>query len=173
MPALLRALTGGDRRSIGKANAVVRKVLRKPERLAEIIDGLCDDDPLVRMRCADVAEKVSLKHPQWLRPYKRRLLALASLAVEQELRWHLAQMLPRLALDRAERRAVEATMRSYLKDKSRIVQAFALQALADLAIDDAALRRRVRPLIEKLAQTGSPAVRARARKLMDGRLTPA
>jgi len=166
MSAFVRALAGGDRRSIGKANSVVRAVLREPQRFAEIIDGLSDDDPLARMRCADVAEKVSLQHPEWLRPYKRRLLALADRAAEQELRWHLAQMLPRLDLDRTQRRRAAAIMRGYLHDKSRIVQTFALQALADLATTDAALRRSVRPLIETLARTGSPAVRARARKLI-------
>jgi len=171
MSTLARALAGGDRRSIGKSSSVVRRVLREPERFVEIIDGLCDDDPLVRMRCADVAEKVSLKRPEWLRPHKRRLLALAAHVAEQELRWHLAQMLPRLDLDRSERRRAEALMRGYLDDKSRIAQTFALQALADLAIGDAALRRRLLPLIEQLARTGSPAVRARARKLI-GALKP-
>lgn len=168
MNTLAHELAGGDRRSIGRSNSVVHKVLREPALFAEIIAGLGDDNPLVRMRCADVAEKVSLQHPQWLRPYKRRLFALADRATEQELRWHLAQMLPRLDLDPQERRRVEALMRRYLADKSRIVQTFALQALADLATTDASIRRRVRPLIETLARTGSPAVCARARKLLHG-----
>jgi len=171
MTPVVRELAGGDRRSIGKSNSVVRKVLREPARFAEIIAALGDDDLLVRVRCADVAEKVSLKHPLWLRPYKRRLFALADRADEQELRWHLAQMLPRLELDRRERQRAEAIMHRYLDDKSRIVQTFALQALADLAMTDATLQRRIRPLIETLALTGSPAVRARARKLI-GALKP-
>jgi len=99
MSPLPDELTGGDRRSIGKSNAVVRKLLRDPARFKEIIAGFSHDDPLVRMRCADVAEKVSLKHPQWLQPYKRKLLQLAAHSAEQEMRWHLAQMVPRLGLD--------------------------------------------------------------------------
>jgi hypothetical protein len=51
MNALAHGLMGGDRRSIGKSNSVVRKVLREPARFAEIIAGLGDDNPLVRMRC--------------------------------------------------------------------------------------------------------------------------
>jgi hypothetical protein len=54
MNALAHELTGGDRRSIGKSNRVVHKVLREPARFAEIIAGLGDSNPLVRMRCADV-----------------------------------------------------------------------------------------------------------------------
>ena len=164
--ALLSELTGGDRRSIGRSNVVVRMLLRDPARFEEIIAGLSDDDPLVRMRCADVAEKVSLKHPEWLRPHKRKILRLAALAAEQEMRWHLAQMVPRLTLDRGERRRAEAIMLGYLDDRSRIVKTFAMQALFDLAIDDKAQRQRFVPLFNELARSGSPAMRARARKLI-------
>jgi hypothetical protein len=169
MSRLAERLAGGDRRSIGGANAVVLDVMREPFRFAEIIDGLTNLDRLIRMRCADVAEKVSSRHPDWLQPHKGRLLELAEVAEEQELRWHLAQMLPRLGLDRRQRRRAEAVLIEYLKDESRIVQAFALQALADLAAHDVKLRQRVLPLIEQMEATGSPAVRARARKLRRGR----
>jgi hypothetical protein len=166
MSTLTSELTGGDRRSIGQSNAVVGKILRSPSRFAEVIDGLTDGDPLIRMRCADAAEKVSRQHPEWLQPHKRQLLGLAKSSVELELRWHLSQMLPRLKLDRRELRQTEAILLSYLKDKSRIVQTFALQALADLSVDDSGLRPRVMALIGDLQRTGSPAVRARARKLL-------
>jgi hypothetical protein len=153
MSTLTRELTGGDRRSIGKSNAVVGKILRSPSRFAEVIDGLTDGDPLIRMRCADAAEKASLQRPEWLQPHKRKLLELAKSSVEQELRWHLAQMLPRLKLDRRERRQTEAILLSYLKDKSRIVQTFALQALADLSADDSI---RARPGPQAVARVEAP-----------------
>jgi hypothetical protein len=57
-------------------------------------------------------------------------------------------------------------MQSYLNDKSRIVQTFAMQALFDLSANDAGQRRKLLPLFEGLARDGSPAVRARARKLI-------
>lgn len=103
MNKLMQQLAGGDRRSIGRSNAVVGKVLKEPGRFAEIIDGMTHSDLLIRMRCADVAEKVSARHPEWLQCYKRRLLGLAASATEQELRWHLAQMLPRLDFGRCDR----------------------------------------------------------------------
>jgi hypothetical protein len=163
---LVQKLRGGDRRSIGKANAVVREVLAAPSLYGEIIDGLTDEDPLIRMRCADIAEKVSSRHPDWLKPYKRKLIELAARTQEQELRWHLAQMAPRLDLDARERRRIETVLMDFLQDKSRIVQVSALQALADLSIDDANLRRRVLGILEDLRHSASPAVRARARKLL-------
>src|SRR5258708_3843378 len=162
----LRRLAGGDRRSIGKAHEVVPLALASRDRFAEIVDGLSHADPLVRMRCADVAEKVSNVRPEWLASHKRTLLDLGKHATEKEVRWHIAQMLPRLALTPTERRATVAMMFDYLKDESRIVRTFAMQALADFAAEDGALRRRLLPLLHDLRRTSTPAVRARARKLV-------
>ena len=166
MNKLLVELSGGDRRSIGKSNLVVRKVLDDPVHFAAIIDGLSNEDALVRMRCADLAEKVSAAHPDWLSSHKQTLLGLAAKSAEQELRWHLAQMLPRLNLDRKERRKSVEIMQVYLSDRSNIVKTFAMQALADFAINDVTLRRKLLPQFQEFAQKGSPAMRARARKLI-------
>jgi hypothetical protein len=148
MSKLLADLSGGDRRSIGKSNLVVGMVLD------------------VRMRCADVAEKISAVHPDWLSSHKKTLFGLAAKSAEKELRWHLAQMLPRLNLDRKERRKSVEIMQVYLSDQSSIVKTFAMQALADFAINDVTLRRKLLPQFEEFAQNGSPAMRARARKLI-------
>ncbi|MFL5288219.1 MAG: hypothetical protein ACJ8AW_46500 [Rhodopila sp.] len=147
MSSLLRQLAGGDRRSIGKANQVVAQILAGPRHLAEIMSGIGHEDVLVRMRCADVAEKVSVVHPEWLVPYKALILGLAAEATEQELRWHLAQILPRLGLDGQERQGAVAVMFAYLKDHSRIVQASAMQALAEFAANKAAPAARTDTLV--------------------------
>jgi len=123
-------------------------------------------DPLIRMRSGDVAEKVSRARPEWLASHKRVLLDLARQTTEKELRWHLAQMLPRLPVTPAERRSAVAAMFDYLKDESRIVRTFAMQALADFAERDAKLRTLLLPMLDQLRTTETPAVRARARKLM-------
>jgi len=57
-------------------------------------------------------------------------------------------------------------MHGYIDDRSRIVRTFAMQALFDLAKDDPSSRRRLVPLLNDLARNGSPAVRARAGKLI-------
>lgn len=166
MRDLLRQLAGGDRRSIGKANHVVRRVLLSPDRFTEIVGGLSHEDPLIRMRCADVAEKISRARPEWLAAHKLELLELAKQLTEKELRWHIAQMLPRLRLTPAQRRAAVALMFEYLKDESRIVKTCAMQALVDFAAGDTKLGLSLIPLIRALCTTGTPAVRSRARKLI-------
>ncbi len=166
---MLAQLTGGDRRSIGRANAVARRVLADRRLFRELFSGMLSDDPVVRMRAADAVEKVTAKRPDWLRPYKQALLLRVASSEQQEVRWHVAQMIPRLELTKQERARVERLLSGYLEDRSAIVRTFAIQALADLAVDDANLRRRVIELLEDFVSTGTPALRSRARKLL-GRL---
>jgi hypothetical protein len=69
------------------------------------------------MRAADAAEKVSGIQPGLLKPYKAGLLGLLSEAEQIELRWHLAQMIPRLPLTQAERRRAAEALQLYLEDR--------------------------------------------------------
>jgi HEAT repeat protein len=162
---LLAKLAGGDRRSIGRSGEVAAEVLADPSLFPALFAGMLDADPLIRMRAADAVEKVTAAHSEYLRPYKDELLHQAALSMQQEMRWHVAQLIPRLELSADERVEAVDILNEYLSDKSRIVQAFALQALADLATDDESLRPQVITRIEKLMQSGSPAVQSRARRL--------
>ena len=159
-------LQGGDRRSIGNSNEVAASVARRPELFPELVECMSSDDALVRMRAADAAEKVTLKRPELLEPFKEELLALADETTQMELRWHLALMLPRLVLTRPERRRAMAALKRYLSDRSSIVKTCALQGLADLARSHEEFEAEVLRLLEKVGRTGTPAMKARSRKLM-------
>ena len=74
MSAILQKLKGGDRRSIGRAPEVVADILETPALFAEVFEGMHDSDPLVRMRSADALEKISAEHPEYLQPFKNRLI---------------------------------------------------------------------------------------------------
>ena len=52
----------------------------------------------LRMRAADAAEKITCRRPDLLVACKQRLLDEIAAVPQQEVRWHVAQMLPRLAL---------------------------------------------------------------------------
>ena len=166
MTTILSKLRGGDRRSIGNVNAVVAAVKEKPDLFKDLVNGLFNSDPIVRMRAADSMEKISADEPQILRPFKTELIGLARKTRQQELRWHLAQMISRLNLSSKETQTVTDILFDYLTDDSKIVVTFAMQALSDLAIKKAAVSNRVLNAIEKLTQTGSPAIKARGRKLL-------
>lgn len=164
--SVLDLLSGGNRRSIGRSDSVAAKVLARPTLFRGLIKGLWDEDAVVRMRAADAAEKVSLQKPKLLQPFKAELLGLLAETEEQELRWHMAQMVPRLALTAAERAHAASILRTYLDDRSSIVKTFAMQGLADLALVEESLLPETIELLDRLTRTGTPAMRARGRKLL-------
>lgn len=165
MTDLIEKLQGGDRRSIGRSEEVAAEVLADPSLFGELFQGMLHADPLVRMRAADAAEKITLAHPEYLQPFKEALLQEVAKIDQQEVRWHVAQMLPRLELSVEERQAALRILTSYLADKSKIVQTFSLQAMADLAEGDQGLRELVMMILADASQSGSPAVVSRVKKL--------
>jgi HEAT repeat protein len=163
---ILALLKGGNRRSIGRSNEVAAAVLVNPKLFAALVKGLWDEDPLVCMRAADSAEKVTRERPDLLVPYKEELLGLMAEATQQELRWHLAVMIPRLPLTAKERQTVVDLLIRYLEDRSSIVKTFALQGLAELAQGEPEIISKVVEILRTAARSGTPAMKARSRKLL-------
>ncbi len=166
MHPLLQKLSGGDRRSIGRAEEVAAAVLAAPDLFGVLFAGMSHSDPLIRMRAADAVEKITAARPDLLAPYKQQLIDGVAASQQQEVRWHVAQMISRLDLTPAERRRVVALLGDYLTDKSSIVRTFSMQALADIARQDADLRPAILARLEELTRTGSPAMQTRGRKLL-------
>ncbi len=170
MHPILKKLSGSDRRSIGRSNEVVAEVLANPARARQLlrilVNALTSADQVLRMRASDAIEKITAQRPELLQPFKRDLLALAGSSNQKEVRWHLALLVPRLKLRPNEAAAAVEILVDYLRDKSSIVKTFAMQALADLASNDQKLKSQIRPLLEELTQIGTPAMRARVRKLL-------
>jgi hypothetical protein len=166
MVDVLSNLRGGDRRSTGNVDEVVSAVRKKPDLFKHLVKGLFEEDPVVRMRAADAMEKISLGDPELLQPFKRKLIQLAKDSQQQELRWHLAQMIPRLKLTPRETATLAEILFDYLNDKSKIVVTFSMQALADFALKEAITSTGAIRAIEKLTQTGSPAIQSRGKKLL-------
>ena len=166
MNSILKKLEGGDRRSIGKADEVVGEVKANPLLFRDLFNGMLVDDPLIRMRASDAVEKITAEHPKYLRPFKNKLIKKVARIEQQEVRWHVAQMFSRLKLTEKESQEIIELLDDYLEDKSGIVRTFAMQALADFAIDDPRLRPSILKKIEKLTKTGTPAMKSRGRKLL-------
>jgi hypothetical protein len=164
---LLGKLQGGDRRSIGRADEVVADVLNDPALFDDLFQGMLHDNPVVRMRSADAVEKITREHPEYLKPYKAQLIQHVAAIEQQEVRWHVAQILPRLDLSDKERSRVAEILMSYLHDESKIVKTMSMQALAELAEQDAGLLPQVMELLKELVETGSPAMRSRGRRLLE------
>ncbi len=166
MDALLALLGDGDRRMVRGVAGVVRAVRTNMSLLGALVDGLTHPDPKVRMRCADALEKLTIDDAAPLQAHRATLLRLADTTTQQELRWHLCQILPRLRLTAAQRARAAALAVRWQADPSRIVRTFALQALADLASQDVTLRPIALAALRGAETTGTPAMRARARKIL-------
>jgi hypothetical protein len=164
---VLKKLAGGDRRSIGRVDEVVADVLNDPSLFEVVFNGMLSDDPIIRMRSADAVEKITAKHPEYLQPYKEKLMQQVARIDQQEVRWHAAQMFLRLELSKEEQAVIVEILLDYLNDKSKIVKTFSMQALADFAERDAGLRPQVIQLLEELTTTGSPAMKSRGRTLLE------
>jgi len=163
---ILSLLQGADRRTIGRSNEVVSMVSSSPELFAELVAGLRSEDPLLRMRAADAAEKVTRRLPGLLQPYKKELLGLMAESNQQEVCWHLAAMVPRLSLRSKERLRAASLLRTYLEHSSSIVKTFALQGLAELAHQAPSLRTDVVEILREAVRNGTPAMKARSRRLL-------
>lgn len=168
MNHILKQLAGGDLRSIGKANEVVQQVLGNPTLFPDVFEGMVNVDPVVRMRSADVIEKVANKHPEYLQPFKSRLINEISHIDQKEVRWHVTQMFYYLTIDQRERNEIMKILLTYIsQDSSKIVKTLAMQTLAIFAEIDVSIRPQVIELIEHIMKTGSPAVISRGKKLIN------
>lgn len=165
MSDIIGMLEEGDLRSVGRVSEILNLVADQPKIFHDLIRAMAHSDPGVRMRASDAVEKISRTTPDYLQPHKAFLINQVSLSDQQEVRWHLAQIIPRLALSPEERSEVAEDLFAFLDDPSKIVQTNALQALVDLAWEDDGLFPRVRDAVERLAVEGSPAVSNRAGKL--------
>lgn len=177
MNSIVRKLREGDLRQKGKSEEVVADVLKKPQLFRDVVAGILEAVPGVRMRASDAVEKITRLRPELLRPYKKDFLNIFARIDQKEVRWHLAQILPRLELTKKERQQVFEILVSFLEDDSRIVKTFAMQGLADIAEMDRSYLPRVVRIVEGLMASGIPAIQSRGKKLLpkltDARPNPA
>ena len=166
MTDILQKLKGGDRRSIGRVDEVIEAVRKEPSLFEDLFFGMLNDDPIIRMRSADAVEKITITYPEHLNPFKKALLDIAARSQQQEIRWHLAQVFPRIKWKAEERKKIIDILMAYLEDKSKIVKTFSMQALAEFALSDPKLRLRIIYILENLVKTGSPAMKSRGGKLL-------
>lgn len=75
-------------------------------------------------------------------------------------------MLARLSLSETEQKMVVDLLLSYTRDRSSIVKTMAMQALYDLSERYEMLQPAVRTHLEELVAIGTPAMKARGKKLL-------
>ncbi|MFK3986687.1 hypothetical protein [Exiguobacterium mexicanum] len=160
-------LSGGDLRSVGHVDEVVTFVGNDPDRFSELMTVLTDDRPVVRMRSADAMEKVTRHYPALLQAHQASLFEQLQIATQQEVRWHLAQLMPRMTWTEEEASDIVRVLTDWIAaETSAIVIVNALQAMFDLSAMHPRFRDELKALLETQLAAGSPAVKSRAKKLL-------
>ena len=133
---------------------------------AALVDALRSRDKAQAEQAARTLKKIAEADRAALFPLRKRLLREAFRATDVRVQWNLTLAIGRLPMTGPDKAVAVDLMFERLGDASGLNRTFALQALMDLSEDDAALRARVLPFVRKALEDGTPAMQARARKLL-------
>ncbi len=132
----------------------------------ELVGMLRASDKAVVERAARTLKKIAERDGAALLAWRKKLLQEALQAGDVRVQWNLTIVLGRLPLKGRDRDLAIELMFERLGDKSGLNRTFALQALVDLSEGDAGLRSRLTPIVREFLEHGTPAMKARARKLL-------
>ena len=123
------------RRSTTNVDKVITYIDKNPKSFTKLLKLLLSENELLRMRAIDAIEKISRGKIELLTPHKSMFLNKVALINQKEIRWHIAQILPRLSLTKHQlNKAYKLFVNIYILDESKIVQTFTLQALFDISL---------------------------------------
>lgn len=159
-------LRGGDLRSIGNSNTIALGIKDQNE-FDKLIKCLFNKDRVVVMRAADAIEKITISRPSFLLKHKQKLLALATHVADKELKWHLALLIPRLALSGKEFLNAWDVLSMWAKDESnsRIVRVNSLQGLYELTRRQHERTGDLIMILLELKKENIPSLTARIKKI--------
>jgi hypothetical protein len=163
---IAQMLSGGDLRSNASCALVVPKIVDQ-KKFDKLIELLHHRDRLVVMRVADAIEKITKDKPFYLSKHKAGLIELLHTAEDKELKWHMAQLMPRLPLNPVEFSWIWDTLVSWAKDasNSRLVRVSATQSLYLMALQHKELLKKFLLLAKRLEKDNIPSVNARIRNI--------
>lgn len=164
MNSLIKELSGGDFRSPGNAHLIAKRADSK--LIVQLIQLLSHEDKLVAFRASDALEKATIKNYWDVLTESKTFILKAFTTDQQEIRWHLAQIAPRVNWSRGDLNVVIGTLENWFNnDKSNIVRVFALQAVFDLSKTYPELDELTNVFVTKALKSGKPSLVSRAKKL--------
>lgn len=159
-------LSGCDLRSLGDSHLILNQI-QSQDDFDNLFTFLFHHNRGVVMRAADVIEKITILHPEYLVPHNTEVMHLASLAQNKELKWHLALILSRLNVDTTAFKKVWNLLSGWALDNknSLIVRVNSLQGLFDLQHRFPVYKPAFVLIMNQLESEAAPSVRARIAKL--------
>jgi hypothetical protein len=161
-----RLLLGNDLRKLKHNNKVIEAV-NDQKSFDELFRLVFHQDRALVMRAADAVEKIAAKNPTYLKPHKAELLSVLKNAEHQELKWHIAQLIARIDLDKTELTEAMHILSCWARNKneSKIVRVNALQGLFDIAQTHHEWKNSVLETLALMQHEMVPSIQARIRKL--------
>ena len=159
-------LLGKDLRTI-RQNGVVVNSIHDQHTFDELFSLVFHHERSLVMRAIDAVEKVTLKRPEFLITHKYQLLEILNSADHKELKWHIAQLIPRVDLTVAELKIVWNKFAYWAlnRTESKIVRVNAIQGLFDLSKVNRELKGDFEKIVSALEHEMIPSIQARIRKL--------
>lgn len=155
-----------------EAKLLAKELLRdkkRPRLLEQIVNVLfVEDDPQLRSRMANVAHWMTEEEPEIFSLYADEIIGLlASLSLEENWsRYHLGLVAARSALTQAQHLRAAEMMRRLADDEQNVIRVTALEGFVHLAIREQSLQEEARTLLENARRNGTPAMKARARRML-------
>jgi hypothetical protein len=147
------------------------RVLREEALFPELFALAFDDEPARGVQALAEIDEVTRTRPDLVVPHRGELLARLDRLHEPDAQRLTALILARVKLSPKERAAAAPVFERWLDSPSAATVMAALAALVDLAGEDGRLRRALVPRIERRMLGWTPALRARAERVL-ARLAP-
>jgi hypothetical protein len=162
-------LLGKDRRSLGRSKEVI-DLVEDQQSFDELFGLLLHHERLLVIRAADAIEKITLLRKEFLEPHKLQLLSLLKSALDKELKWHIALLVPRIKLNDDELKNVWGVLMYWVQNpnESKIVRVNSLQGLFELSKEYPGLKLDLERTLGILEHIAIPSIQARIKKI--GRL---
>ena len=166
MNRLLQRLSGGNLLSDGDSKEVAVFVLKQPENISDLIEGLNEIEDVVRARTAYALEFISRKRPDLLKDQLPRLIELAVSDSVDMVRWHIAMIFANLEYEDSQLADVLPASFKMLENKSNMVKPWAISTLAILGISHTDLKSEIVSHLKPLLSFSRPSVSNRAKKAL-------
>lgn len=177
MNELISLLVGGDLRSDGRGDEVADEVIQNPALYPLLLEGLNEENDVIRGRTAHALERVGRTRPELLLPDLSQFIALSLKDTLPMVRWHLAMLFGSLSLFPGETDRLVEALYAMLGDGSVFVRSWSIASLCLIGRDYPARRGEIIGRIAPLTEDQSIAIRTRAKKaltvLEDGAPLPA
>ena len=131
--SIRQMLTGGDRRSIARSNALLAAA-EADRKVVPVLAALAEDpDWLVALRALDLLEKLAHPHADWIDPFKGVFIGPGAESDRWEIRLQVVRARPLFSWTPTERRRVREILLRDVRHPRAFVWAWATDSLARMA----------------------------------------